>query len=289
MPVYLHPSFPHQAVIDVYYKDYLSKYPELVGPALGFTVEAATQGVRMVLSGLFDAYPKLRVILGHLGEGIPFLLGRIDETLSRPGNPAGSFREKFCEHFYLTTSGNFSTNALVCSMMEMGVDRIMFSVDWPFAPNKMGTDWLEAAPISRDDKVKIFGGNARRLQPGRAAAHHRHAPRRARRAAEGLDAALEQEVRRVALQEADRDRLVLGDVAHAGALAQDLGRADARAGPAEDVLLQDGGRRALEIAGLDLADEVRDVDARRAGLDAARAGAAVVDAGRVRIQLRAHE
>jgi len=103
------------------------------------------------------------VILGHLGEGLPFLLGRIDETLSRPGNPAGSFREKFCDHFYLTTSGNFSTNALVCSMMEMGVDRIMFSVDWPFAPNKMGTDWLEAAPISRDDKVKIFGGNARRL------------------------------------------------------------------------------------------------------------------------------
>jgi 2,3-dihydroxybenzoate decarboxylase len=117
----------------------------------------------MVLSGLFEAYPRLKVILGHLGEGLPFLLGRIDETLSRPGNPGGSFRDRFCEHFYLTTSGNFSTNALVCSMMEMGVDRVMFSVDWPFAPNKMGTDWLEAAPISRDDKSKIFGGNAQRL------------------------------------------------------------------------------------------------------------------------------
>jgi 2,3-dihydroxybenzoate decarboxylase len=163
VPIYLHPSFPHPAVIEVYYKDYLAKFPELVGPALGFTVEAATQGVRMVLSGLFEAYPKLKVILGHLGEGLPFLLGRIDETLSRPGNPGGSFRERFCEHFYLTTSGNFSTNALVCSMMEMGVDRIMFSVDWPFAPNKMGTDWLESAPISHDDKTKIFGGNARRL------------------------------------------------------------------------------------------------------------------------------
>lgn len=163
VPIYLHPSFPHPAVIEAYYKDYLGKFPELVGPALGFTVEAATQGVRMVLSGLFEAYPKLNMILGHLGEGLPFLLGRIDETLSRPGNPGGSFRERFCEHFYLTTSGNFSTNALVCSMMEMGVDRIMFSVDWPFAPNKMGTDWLEAVPISHDDKVKIFGGNARRV------------------------------------------------------------------------------------------------------------------------------
>jgi 2,3-dihydroxybenzoate decarboxylase len=97
--------------------------------------------------------------------------------LSRPGNPAGSFREKFCEHFYLTTSGNFSTNALVCSMMEMGVDRIMFSVDWPFAPNKMGTDWLEAAPISHDDKVKIFGGNARRLLRSDALAGRRKSTR----------------------------------------------------------------------------------------------------------------
>src|SRR6185437_10661300 len=163
VPIYLHPSFPHPAVTEVYYKDYLAQFPELVGPALGFTVEAATQGVRMVLSGLFDAHPKLQVILGHLGEGIPFLLGRIDETLSRPGNRGGSFRDAFCAHFYLTTSGNFSTNALVCSMMEMGVDRIMFSVDWPFASNTMGTNWLETTPISTEDKAKIFGGNARRL------------------------------------------------------------------------------------------------------------------------------
>ncbi|HET7849461.1 MAG TPA: amidohydrolase family protein [Pseudolabrys sp.] len=163
VPIYLHPSFPHPAVTEVYYKDYLTQFPEFVGPALGFTVEAATQGVRMVLSGIFDAYPNLQVILGHLGEGLPFLLGRIDETLSRPGNRGGSFRDAFCSHFHLTTSGNFSTNALVCSMMEMGVDRIMFSVDWPFASNTMGARWLESTPISAEDKGKIFGGNARRL------------------------------------------------------------------------------------------------------------------------------
>jgi 2,3-dihydroxybenzoate decarboxylase len=163
VPIYLHPSFPHPAVTAAYYNDYLSQFPELVGPALGFTVEAATQGVRMVLSGVFKAYPTLKVILGHLGEGLPFLLCRIDETLSRPGNQGGGFRDTFCEHFYLTTSGNFSSNALFCSMMELGVDRIMFSVDWPFASNTAGVNWLENAPISRADKTKIFGGNARRL------------------------------------------------------------------------------------------------------------------------------
>jgi len=163
VPIYLHPSFPHPAVIDAYYKDYAVPFPELVGPALGFTVEAMTQGIRMVLSGVFEKHPGLKVILGHLGEGLPFLLGRINETLSRPGNRQGSFRETFCRHFYLTTSGNFSTNALVCSMMEMGVDRILFSIDWPFASNKAGAEWLGSTPISEEDKSKIFGGNARRL------------------------------------------------------------------------------------------------------------------------------
>jgi len=163
VPIYLHPSFPHPAVVDAYYKDYAAKFPELVGPALGFTVEAMTQSIRMVLSGVFDKYPTLKIILGHLGEGLPFLLGRIDETLSRPGNLGRSFRDSFCKHFYVTTSGNFSTNALICSMMEMGVDRILFSVDWPFASNKAGSEWLRNAPISWDDKSKIFGGNARRL------------------------------------------------------------------------------------------------------------------------------
>jgi len=163
VPIYLHPSFPHPAVIDAYYKDYAVPFPELVGPALGFTVEAMTQGIRMVLSGVFEKHPGLKVILGHLGEGLPFLLDRINETLSRPGNRQGSFRETFCRHFYLTTSGNFSTNALVCSMMEMGVDRILFSIDWPFASNKAGAEWLGSTPISEEDKSKIFGGNARRL------------------------------------------------------------------------------------------------------------------------------
>jgi predicted TIM-barrel fold metal-dependent hydrolase len=159
VPIYVHPSFPHPAVIDAYYKDYVAAYPELIGPALGFTVEAATQCVRLVLSGVFDVYPQLKIIVGHLGEGIPFLLWRIDQALSRSNNTT-PFKETFRKNFYLTTSGNFSDTALAASIAEMGVDHIMFSVDWPFISNKMASDWLNAAPLDAADKSRIFGQNA---------------------------------------------------------------------------------------------------------------------------------
>jgi predicted TIM-barrel fold metal-dependent hydrolase len=164
VPLYMHPSYPNPVVIDAYYKDYADQYPELIGPALGFTVETATQGVRLVLSGVFQKYPGLKIVMGHLGEGLPFLLWRINESLSRPGNAASaSFRDVFRKHFYLTTSGNFSDTALACAIAEMGADRILFSVDWPYIGNRLGTDWLSNAALSEADKAAIFGGNATTL------------------------------------------------------------------------------------------------------------------------------
>jgi 2,3-dihydroxybenzoate decarboxylase len=163
VPLYVHPATPHPAVTEVYYKDYLQKYPWLLTAAWGFTVETATQGIRLVLSGVFDAYPGVKIILGHLGESLPFSLWRINQALSREGNQSIAFRDLFCEHFYITTSGNFSTPALLCCIMEMGVDRILFSVDWPFIANTPGTKWMEDLPLSAEDKAKILNGNARRL------------------------------------------------------------------------------------------------------------------------------
>jgi hypothetical protein len=90
----------------------------------GFTVETATQGIRLVLSGVFDAYPHLKIIIGHLGEGLPFYLWRISHGL-RGSDGGKSFRDVFCEHFYVTTSGFFSDPALLCCVMEMGIDRIL--------------------------------------------------------------------------------------------------------------------------------------------------------------------
>src|SRR5678816_299002 len=101
VPVYMHPAIPHPAVAEVYYKDYLKEYPALLTAAWGFGVETATQAIRMVLSGMFEAYPRLKIILGHLGEGLPFSLWRIDMALGRQGNRGSSFRDTFREHFWI--------------------------------------------------------------------------------------------------------------------------------------------------------------------------------------------
>ena len=162
VPLYLHPSMPVKAVVDAYYRDYLDRYPQLQAAAWGYTVETATQGIRMVLSGVFEKYPGLKIILGHLGESLPFSAWRIDMCLSRGGQPS-TFRETFDRHFWITTSGNFCTPALMCCIMEMGVERILFSVDYPFVPNPPGTKWMEDLPLSLEDRTKILSGNCKRL------------------------------------------------------------------------------------------------------------------------------
>jgi predicted TIM-barrel fold metal-dependent hydrolase len=165
VPLYMHPATPHPAITEIYYKDYLKDFPALLTAAWGFTVETATQGIRLVLSGVFDAYPEVKIILGHLGESLPFSLWRINQALARQGNrdTSFSFRDYFTKHFWITTSGNFSNPALLCCVMELGVDRILFAVDYPFVPNKPGTDWIPTIPLSAEDKTKILSGNAQRL------------------------------------------------------------------------------------------------------------------------------
>lgn len=163
VPIYLHPSVPHPAVIEAYYRDYVADFPRLLRAGWGFTVETATQAIRLVLSGALERFPRLKFILGHFGESLPFLLWRIDNALSSGAKRKVDFRKSFSEHFWVTTSGHFSNPALLCTMMELGVDRIMFSVDWPFSSNKEGVDWLNAAPVCAEDRAKIFSGNAARL------------------------------------------------------------------------------------------------------------------------------
>src|SRR3989454_8328403 len=163
VPLYMHPALPHPAVVEAYYKDYVEQYPSLLRAAWGFTVETATQGLRLVLSGVFDAYPGLKIILGHLGEGLPFLLWRINMALVRDGAGPNWFRDTFREHFWITTSGFFSDPALLCCVMEIGVDRILFSVDYPFVENRPGTDWVHRIPLCEEDKAKILNGNVKRL------------------------------------------------------------------------------------------------------------------------------
>jgi len=161
VPIYIHPAIPQQAVVEAYYKGYVEKHPGLLRAGWGFNVETATQGIRFVLSGVFDAHPGLKVILGHMGEGLPFYLWRITHGLRQ--SMSKTFREIFCRHFWITTSGFFSDPALVCCMMEMGIDRILFSVDYPFVDNPPGAEWIKTLPLCAEDREKLLNGNARRL------------------------------------------------------------------------------------------------------------------------------
>ena len=117
-----------------------------------------------MLSGVFEKHPRLKILLGHLGESLPFQLWRLDQAFSRSGQKPVNFREIFSNNFWITTSGFFSTPALLCCTMELGVDRILFAVDWPFiSDSHAGVEWMEGVPLSAEDKVKILSGNAKRL------------------------------------------------------------------------------------------------------------------------------
>jgi gamma-resorcylate decarboxylase len=133
--------------------------------------------LRLIGSGLFDAYPKLQIVLGHMGEGLPYSMWRIDHRNGWVKAPARhkakrKIRDYFNTNFYLTTSGNFRTQTLIDAILEIGADRLLFSVDWPFENVDHAADWFDSVSISETDRLKIGRGNAAKLfgldPPGRA-------------------------------------------------------------------------------------------------------------------------
>jgi len=163
VPIYLHPAKPDMEVTKRYYTPYDQTHPAILQAAWGFGIETGTQGVRMILSGIFDEMPDLQIILGHLGEAIPFWLDRADEGFARPNNRPSRFAEVFRSNFHVTTSGFFSDRALDCTLDAIGLDRVMFAVDYPYADDEKATQWMRAHPMSQEDKQAILSGNARRL------------------------------------------------------------------------------------------------------------------------------
>jgi len=163
VPFYLHPRNPLPSRTQIY-----EGHPWLLGPNWAFNAETAVHALRLIGSGLFDECPKLKIVLGHLGEGIPVQLWRIDNRnswMKAPHKYAAkkSVADYFRAHFYLTTSGNFSTHALNNAVAEMGADRVMFSVDWPFEGVAEGTAWFDKAAIGEADRMKIGRTNAIKL------------------------------------------------------------------------------------------------------------------------------
>jgi predicted TIM-barrel fold metal-dependent hydrolase len=165
VPLYLHPAPPPAGVRAAFYGGLPAPAAAaLATNAWGWHAEAGLHALRLVVSGTFDRHPGLKLIIGHCGEMIPFMLDRIDDMM--PASVSGlnsPVSEYVLRHMWVTTSGMFSLPPTICALSVLGVDRVLFSVDYPFSPNARGREFLDALPIAPDDKVKVAGANAAQL------------------------------------------------------------------------------------------------------------------------------
>jgi 2,3-dihydroxybenzoate decarboxylase len=162
VPIYLHPRIPSPQML----KPYADYGYALAGATLGFGAETTLHAVRLILSGVFDRYPTLKIILGHMGEALPFWMNRLDRQTSLHGYKL-KLQKKPSEYiknnFFITFSGMFFTPAFMCAYLGLGAENILFASDYPLEPLKDATEFLERLPISDSDKEKICYGNARTL------------------------------------------------------------------------------------------------------------------------------
>jgi predicted TIM-barrel fold metal-dependent hydrolase len=163
VPVYIHARIPSKQMVKAY-----MGYPGLAIAFWGYGAETSLSAVRLICSGVFEKYPRLKIILGHLGEALPFWLWRLDRRWSAGagGSDKGFARkpsEYFRDNFYITTSGNFWFPPLQESMLAIGADKILFAVDYPFESSEDGARFMDTVPISYGDKEKICHLNAEKL------------------------------------------------------------------------------------------------------------------------------
>jgi uncharacterized protein len=132
--------------------------------AWGWHIETGVHIIRMVLAGTFDKHPKLKIIVGHMGEALPFMLDRLDTWLTpRAKNLERGVAQTILDHVHITTAGFFTLAPFMSALMTFGADRILFSVDYPFSKNAEARAFLDALPVTPSDKEKIAHGNADRI------------------------------------------------------------------------------------------------------------------------------
>ncbi len=162
-PIYLHPTTPHPAVMDAWFAPYVDDGLHLA--SWGFAAETGTHVLRLIYSGLFDKFPQLQVIIGHLGEMLPFAAYRVDRYYGLGGSGSRDRlqhlpSEYLRNNFHVTTSGNFCPPAFACTLEVMGADRVMFSVDYPMDDNKDGANFLASYPMDDATRRKVSSENA---------------------------------------------------------------------------------------------------------------------------------
>jgi uncharacterized protein len=165
VPLYLHPTYPPPAVFDAYYGDLGRPIAmTLSGPGWGWHVDTGMHTLRLVLSGMFDRFPGLQLIIGHMGEAIPFNLARAESVMARgAAHLQRRISDYFLTNIFITTSGYFTFPPLLCALMVLGADRIIFSVDYPFSDNQEARAFFDAMPLNMVDKEKIAHGNVEAL------------------------------------------------------------------------------------------------------------------------------
>jgi uncharacterized protein len=162
VPVYIHPHLAPEAVRQAYYSG--------LEPGAGRVLEAAGWGwhsetaihlLRMVIAGTLDKHPRLKLIIGHMGEMLPVMLDRIDDVSALDiGHLQRPIGRQILDQVWITTSGIFTAPPFVAALQTFGIDRIMFSVDYPFAPNEKGREFLDRISLSPADMAKLTHGNA---------------------------------------------------------------------------------------------------------------------------------
>ena len=167
VPVYIHPNWPSADAMDVYYDDLGDELVGRIlgGPGYGWHQEVPLQCLRMIVGGVFDRHPALQVVVGHMGEGLPFYYWRFGEDLDRIAKRRldKPVQRYFRDNLWITTSAFFRDELLALALAAMGEDRIMFAVDYPMASARAGADWFRAVELPRTTKAKIAHKNAERL------------------------------------------------------------------------------------------------------------------------------
>jgi 2,3-dihydroxybenzoate decarboxylase len=158
VPLYIHPNNPPDVPF-MYHN-----HPELWGPVWSWTVETGNHALRVLFSGVFDRFPKAKLVLGHMGETLPYQLWRFDSRweISNRGDMRLEMKpsEYFKRNVWCTTAGVYSDEPLRCAIDAIGADRVMFSVDYPFERPKEAGDWFDAAPLTDEERAKVGRENA---------------------------------------------------------------------------------------------------------------------------------
>lgn len=156
VPLYLHPAPPPRQVAEVYFAGLPGDTGHLLSIAgWGWHAETGLHILRLIVSGVLDRLPHLRVVVGHMGEGAPYALARSSAVLSGAAQLKRSVADTFKEQIWITTSGYFTRPPFECARAVVGFDHLMFSVDYPFSPNTRGVEFLRALALGEEDEAGL--------------------------------------------------------------------------------------------------------------------------------------